>query len=263
MIRARAITVGVGDRVLLGGDRPIDLTVHDGEVLGIVGPNGSGKSTLLRALFRAMPLRAGRVEIDGDDLARLRRREISARIAFVGQHSASDQAGTAADEVRLGADARRGTHARGDVDRRVLEALALVDLVDAAPVALTSLSGGERQRVALARAAAQGADHVLLDEPTNHLDIRHRLDLLGVVRRIARTAVVVLHDLDLAARFCDRVILLDDGLIVAAGTAAEVLTPAQLEPVYRVRTTVHHDGGRLRLAFDPLSDSPLLERTTP
>ena len=271
MIRARDLVVTAGGRPILGRPglgRGVDLDVPTGLVTGIIGPNGSGKSTLLRALIRAEPLTQGRISIDGEPLDALRRRDIARRVAYVGQHAeVVDRSTTAADEVALGL-ALTPVRGAGAIDRATVEALALMDVADHAASTLASLSGGELQRVALARAYAQRADHVLLDEPTNHLDIRHRLQLLALVRRIAPTVVVVLHDLDLAARVCERLVLLDGGRVVASGPAADVLTPAVLDGVYGVRTHVHRTQERMLLGFslpDPTSDPPTepRERTTP
>ena len=231
MICADGVTVRYGRRAVL--DR-VDIVVRPGHITGIVGPNGSGKSTLLRALVGAVRTDAGTITIDGDDLRALSRRELARRTAFLGQHPVGDVALTAADEVAL-AGIARGRGGR-PFDRTVIEALDAVGLVDQATSPLRSLSGGERQRVALARALAQGADYALLDEPTNPLDIRHRLELTDMLHRIAPTVVVVLHDLDLAARVCDHVVVLDHGHIHAAGEPEAVLVSAVLDPVYAVNT---------------------------
>ncbi|ARJ04122.1 ABC transporter ATP-binding protein [Cnuibacter physcomitrellae] len=274
MITARALRVRAGDRTLLGGESSsssagVDLDVPTGAVVGIVGPNGSGKSTLLRTLIRAVPLASGEVRVDGEDVSRLRRRDIARRVAFVGQHSdATDPTVTVADEVALGL-VQRGPLGRDAADRAVADALIAMGVGEHARSPLVTLSGGERQRVALARAAAQRAPHALLDEPTNHLDIRHRLDTLAMLRRIAPTVVVVLHDLELAARFCDHIVLLDAGAVVASGPPDSVLTPAVLDPVYGVRTTVHREGDTFLFGFDRAeahlspTSTPPFERTSP
>lgn len=258
MIIARDLVVSAGGKTILGpGAHGVDLDVPTGSVTGIIGPNGSGKSTLLRALIHAVPLDRGDVVLDGDPLAHMRRRDIARRVAYVGQHAeVVDVSATVADEVALGL-ALTSVRGAGAIDTAIVDSLDAVGMADHAASPLASLSGGELQRVALARAFAQRADHVLLDEPTNHLDIRHRLHLLDLVRRIAPTVVIVLHDLDLAARVCDSVVLLDAGRVVEAGPVERVLTPAVLDDVYGVRTLVHHVGGRMLLGFDlPATDAP-------
>ncbi|TDD62729.1 ABC transporter ATP-binding protein [Kribbella antibiotica] len=237
MIRVTGLTVHAGPKQLLAG---IDVTIPTGSTTAIVGPNGSGKTTLLRALNGVLTPTGGRVEIDGTDIARRSRRWMAQRVAYVGQRLEPDPSLTIADEVALGALARRGPLAGGgrEVDEAVAEALEVVGLADRVTARLAVLSGGELQRVAIARTLVQGAGHVLLDEPTNHLDPRHRLEIFELVRRIAPTAVVVLHDLEFATRSCDQVLVLDEGRIIAGGSPHDVLVPATLDPVYQVRTHV-------------------------
>nr|WP_269329686.1 ABC transporter ATP-binding protein [Kineosporia babensis] len=215
-----------------------DFSAPSGTVTAIVGPNGGGKSTALRALIRAVPLHSGRVEVDGDDVTRRSRRWLAQHVAYVGQHVDGDPGLSVAEEVALGALARRRWGGRADTTTSVATALTAVGLGTQVNALLGTLSGGERQRVALARAMMQGADHVLLDEPTNHLDPRHRLEILTLARTLAPTVVMVLHDLDLAARFADRVVVIAGGRIVATGAPDDVLVPAVLDPVYGVRSHV-------------------------
>ncbi|WP_067823443.1 ABC transporter ATP-binding protein [Nocardia inohanensis] len=243
MISALDVTVRVSGRTLL--DR-VSLTVTTGSVTGIVGPNGSGKSTLLRALHGAVRLASGKVEVDGCDISARSRRWIARRVATVHQHGDLDPALTVAEEVGLAGLARHGLRSGTGrrFDRSVARALAALDLEDIADQPLSTLSGGERQRVAVARAVAQAAGHVLLDEPTNHLDIRHRLEILNMLEAIAPTVVIVLHDLDLAARVCDHLVLLDRGRVLRDGAPSQVLSPAVIEQVYgvRARTSPDADG---------------------
>jgi iron complex transport system ATP-binding protein len=267
MIRAQDLRVVAGGRVLLDG---ITLEAPSGSVTGIVGPNGSGKTTLLRALLRATPVASGTVSVDGHDIRTRSRRWIAQRIAVVGQRIEPDPALSVADEVALGGLAARGLMRAGGAafDDTVAEALDAVGLARRAGDSLATLSGGELQRVALARALAHGASHVLLDEPTNHLDVRHRLEIVGLLRKIAPTVVIVLHDLELAARTCDHVVVLSAGRIVAAGPPAAALRPDLLDTVYDVRTRVVADAdGHPHFSFslpDHHSRSSLVpERTLP
>ncbi len=254
MITADGVVVRLGNRTVL--DR-VDVAVRTGHVVGVIGPNGSGKSTLLRALLGVVPLAAGRITVDGDDLTRLRRREIARRISFVGQHVGDGGSLRVREEVALGGLARRGTRAvgpRGDAAART--ALETIGLADLAETPVSALSGGERQRVAIARALLHGADHALLDEPMNHLDVRHRLELAARLRQVAPTVLVVLHDLDLAARTCDHLVLLDRGRVIASGTPAEVLRPVHLDPVYGVRSRTADIDGIRHLHFDLAPSRP-------
>ena len=185
--------------------------------------------------------------IDGDDLSRLPRKEIARRVAVVAQDSETALPLKVRDAVGLGRLASRTLLAYGDASDRVLinDALEQVQATHLADRLITQLSGGERQRVLVARAIAQRASHLLLDEPTNHLDLHHQFALLRLVTELGCAVVMVLHDLNLAARFCTRLLVINDGQVVASGTPEEVLTPEILEPIYHLR--VHrliHEGAR-------------------
>ncbi|MFB2556344.1 ABC transporter ATP-binding protein [Herbiconiux liangxiaofengii] len=237
MIEASRLTVRTGGRVLLDD---VSFTAPSGWVTGIVGPNGSGKTTLLRALVRAIRPTDGRVSIDGHDLQRRSRRWIARRVAEVGQRTDPDPALRVVDEVGLGGLAAHGVLRSGAAtfDEEVAAAIDAVGLTPRAGDRVATLSGGELQRVAIARAIAQGAGHVLLDEPTNHLDLRARLEVVRLLRRVAPTVVVVLHDLDLASEVCDHVVMLDRGRVAGWGTPRALLTPWLIDRVYDVSTRV-------------------------
>jgi len=257
MIRAEHVSVLAGERVLLDD---VSFEVPTGSVTGIVGPNGSGKTTLLRALIRAAPVAQGRITLDGHDIRTRSRRWIARRIAEVGQRVEPDPSLSVTDEVALGGLAEQGVLRSGGAgfDPTVAAALQAVGLTPRASDRLATLSGGELQRVAIARAMAQRADHVLLDEPTNHLDIRHRLEIAELLRQIAPTVVIVLHDLELAARVCDHIVMLASGQIVGAGPPNELLRPELLDPVYDVRTHVRTSpDGHPQLSFSlPVERTP-------
>lgn len=243
-------------RVTYAGHPVIDdvsLTVPSTGTLGLVGPNGSGKTTLLRALYGAVPLTAGRVLLDGDDLATTRRRDIATRIAVVAQERDATSSGmpmSVADLVMLGRLPHQGFGSRTTGhDRAVVGgALDAVGLTDLARRDLNGLSGGEHQRALIARALAQQTPHILLDEPTNHLDVRYQHDILELVSGLPGSAVV-LHDLNLAARYCDRIVVLDGGRVVASGTPDHVLVPDVLEPVYQRPVTRVDIRGEITLVF--------------
>lgn len=205
-----------------------------GHITGIVGPNASGKTSLLRALAGALPA-SGSVQLHGHDLSSLSRSQIAQHIALAGQ-DASDSTLTVRDFVMLGRLPWQGRFAvrkRSDQDI-VAEALAAVSVGHLADMSLQRLSGGERQRVHVARAFAQEAEFLLLDEPTNHLDVRFQHELMLLLRYSPLSSVVVLHDLNLAAMYCDRILLLNQGRIVADGSPVDVLTPRLLEPIYNI-----------------------------
>ncbi|MEU4531238.1 ABC transporter ATP-binding protein [Micromonospora ureilytica] len=225
-----------GVRILAG----VALTAEPGATVGLLGPNGSGKSSLLRLLAGLARPDSGRVLLDDVALGAIPRRALARRIAVVTQQVATDVEMSALEVVLLGRTPYRprlaGVGAADlDLARR---ALAEAGLAGFEQRRWSSLSGGERQRVDLARALVQEPDLLLLDEPTNHLDIRHQLELLRFLAESASTVVVTLHDLNLAAQYCDRLVLLYGGRVVAAGTPVEVLTTSRIEQVYQVRTDV-------------------------
>ncbi|WP_448851497.1 heme ABC transporter ATP-binding protein [Corynebacterium sp. 335C] len=242
-LRARGVTVAVDGRVLVDA---ADVDAAPGEVTGIIGPNGAGKSTLLRALAGLDRRAGGTVEVAGRDLRALREPKRAALVATVPQETALDFDFTVADVVAFGRHHRIGRLSRPSEEDRAAVAAAMrrVGVAHLADRAVPTLSGGERQLAHIARALAQDTPAMLLDEPVSALDLRHELLVLSLLREVAaegRAVVAVLHDLSQAARFCDRLILLGDGRVRAAGTPREVLRPGLLEEVYRVRASVRED----------------------
>ncbi len=236
-LRLEGLTVNYGRRPALRG---VDLRVERGEMMALAGPNGSGKTTLIRAVLGLLPVDAGMIEILGAPLASLPVRERARRIAWVPQEEAARDNVRLADYVEYGRYAHRDAWSGElDGDRRAVErALASSGLTERAGDGILTLSGGERQRATLARALAQAAPILLLDEPTSHLDIGHQLDFLGRVRDLARagevTVIAAMHDLNLAARFTDRVVVLSRGRRVADGPPGEILSEELLLRVWGV-----------------------------
>ncbi|MGR3497093.1 ABC transporter ATP-binding protein [Citreimonas sp.] len=231
----------------------VSLTVAPGETLGLIGPNGSGKSSLLRLLAGLRRPASGRVEINGQDIAQVSRKALSRQVAFVQQSAATDTNVTVADVVRLGRTPHRSALAGwSEADEAsVTGALDRVDMASRRTQAWQTLSGGERQRVHIARALAQAPQVMFLDEPTNHLDIHHQIEILRMVRNLDLTSVIALHDLNLAAMFCDRIVVLQAGAVCACGTPDAVLTPELLSDVFRVSAHVDGsaDAGRPHIRF--------------
>ncbi len=249
----------------LAGRRVVDdvtFEVPQGERLALVGPNGSGKSTLLRGLYRVHRPTSGAVRVGGDELWRLDPREAARRIAVVAQESGAEHELTAFEVVMLGrVPHQRGFGADGPADIEAAErALARVGATALAERPFAVLSGGEKQRVLLGRAIAQDCPALVLDEPTNHLDIAFQLELMQIVAELGLTTVAALHDLNLAAEYCDRVAVLREGRLVACGEPEEVLTSDRIAEVFTVRADhlTHPATGRPHFAFSPL-DNP--ERT--
>ncbi|MFC4376817.1 ABC transporter ATP-binding protein [Nocardia halotolerans] len=250
----------------------ISFRAEPGTTVGLIGPNGSGKSTVLRLMYRALRPAGGSVVIDATPVQQLRGRDLAGRLAVVAQEAPPDTPVTVTETVLLGRSPWVGAfqgYSRAD---RITAAAALarVGARELAERRFATLSGGERQRVLIARALAQQADHLLLDEPSNHLDIRYQHELLSLVRGLhTTTTIVVLHELNLAARYCDRLVLLDHGRVAAAGTVAEVLTPQVLEPVYQIQVHRSRAFGAVQLLFGPATapdpatepDAPVPEPT--
>ncbi|MEW1721858.1 ABC transporter ATP-binding protein [Streptomyces sp. NPDC093109] len=239
-----------GGRLILDG---VGLAPAPGSTLGLLGPNGSGKSTLLRILAGVLAPASGVVTLDGRPLADVGRRAVARRIAVVEQQTDTQVELTVRDVVRLGRIPHRRAWAAASAgdEAAVATALERTGLTGRADQSWHTLSGGERQRVQIARALAQDPRELLLDEPTNHLDIQHQLDLLNLVAALPVTTVIALHDLNLAAMYCDQIVVLRAGRVVAAGPPGDTLTEELIADVYGVRATVTREGpdGRPHVRF--------------
>ena len=230
----------------------VSVSASPGEIVGLIGPNGSGKTTLLQMLYRALTPESGTVLVDGEPVQQMRLRDIAKAIAVVVQESAGELPLSVTDTVMLGRTPHLRTWQR-ESENDVNIAAGALQRVGAEHLAdrdFAELSGGEKQRVLIARALAQQATHLLMDEPTNHLDIHYQHEVLGLVGELGVTTVIVLHDLNLAARYCDQLVLLDSGAVAAAGTVDDVLRPHILEPVYNIHIQrVIAGDGRPQLLF--------------
>ncbi|EJC76701.1 ABC-type cobalamin/Fe3+-siderophore transport system, ATPase component [Rhizobium leguminosarum bv. trifolii WSM2012] len=236
-IRIDKVSFAAGDTVIVNG---VSLAVEKGKVLGLLGPNGSGKSSLLRLICRLRKARSGVIRLGEDDISSLSRADLARRVAFVEQQSATDAQLTVRDVVRLGRTPHRGLLSSWGAadDAAVEEALLRVGMRERAGQLWQTLSGGERQRVHIARSLAQAPSELLLDEPTNHLDIQHQLDILSLISKLGITSIVALHDLNLAAMFCDSLAVLEKGEVVASGAPEDVLTEDMIGRVFGVRAHV-------------------------
>jgi iron complex transport system ATP-binding protein len=254
-LAVRGLGVRLGAQTILDA---VDLTAEPGMVTGLIGPNGAGKSTLLRAILGLTPIEGGAITFDGSDLLAMPRRDRAQLAAFVEQSASTDARLTAREVVLLGRIPFQTVWqvSPSPDDAGIADAaLAAVDMTTFAGRLYHTLSGGEQQRVQIARALAQQPRLLLLDEPTSHLDLRAQLATLGLLQQRAKaggTVLLALHDLNLAAGFCDRLILLHNGKPVAEGPPDEVLTPALLRSVYGVDVTVlrHPASGRPLIAYD-------------
>jgi iron complex transport system ATP-binding protein len=251
-LAAEGVTLAYDESVVV---RDLDLELTEGSFTAIVGPNGCGKSTLLRALGRLMRPTAGQVLLDGRAIARTPTREVAKVLGLLPQTPVAPDGLTVADLVARGRHPHQSWLRQwsGDDESVVAEALAWTDMAELADRPVDALSGGQRQRAWISMALAQGTDLLLLDEPTTYLDLSHQIDVLELVGRLhaerGRTVVVVLHDLNLAARYAQRLVAMRDGALVASGTPEDVLTEALLADVFDLEA---------RVLPDPVAGTPMV-----
>jgi iron complex transport system ATP-binding protein len=249
---ADAVSLGYGDRTVV--DR-LSLVVPDGAVTAVVGANACGKSTLLRGMARLLRPTAGSVLLDGQQIHRAPTRQVARTLGLLPQAPVTPEGVSVVDLVSRGRHPHLGAMRRWshDDDAAVAEALALTGTTDLADRDVDELSGGQRQRVWVAMALAQGTDLLLLDEPTTYLDVAHQMELLELLRDLnearGTTIVMVLHELNLAARFADHLVAMCEGRIVAAGDPGDVLTEETVREVF---------GLPCRVIPDPVSGTPLV-----
>ena len=240
-LRADAVRLGYGERTVVDG---VDLTLPPGEVTVVIGANACGKSTLLRGLARLLRPRGGAVLLDGRDVHRSPTREVAQRLGMLPQSPLAPEGVTVGDLVARG----RSPHQRwwqqwsADDERAVAEAMAASDVSALADRLVDELSGGQRQRVWIAMALAQETEVLLLDEPTTYLDLAHQVDVLELVVRLnatrRRTVVMVLHDLNHAARYGTHLVAMKDGRVVAEGPPQQVVTEALVREVFGLSSVV-------------------------
>ncbi|MFJ8629543.1 ABC transporter ATP-binding protein [Streptomyces sp. NPDC093568] len=250
-LSADGITVGYGARTVI---EDLDVSIPSGVVTTIIGPNGCGKSTLLRTLSRLLKPAKGTVVLDGDDIARLRTRDVAKKLGLLPQAPVAPEGLTVADLVARGRHPhqswlRQWSSDDADVVERALAMTGVSDLGDR-PV--DSLSGGQRQRVWISMTLAQGTDLLLLDEPTTYLDLAHAIDVLDLVDDLHEsgcTVVMVLHDLNLATRYSDNLVVMRAGSILAQGHPRDVITAELLDEAFGLRAMV---------IDDPVGDRPLI-----
>ncbi|MFF7375059.1 ABC transporter ATP-binding protein [Streptomyces massasporeus] len=250
-LAARGVTVGYGGRVVID---ELDVAIPPGVITTIIGPNGCGKSTLLKTLSRLLKPAKGAVVLDGEDIGRLRTRDVAKKLGLLPQAPVAPEGLTVADLVARGRHPHQSWLRQWSSDDAdvVARALAMTGVSDLADRPVDALSGGQRQRVWISMTLAQGTDLLLLDEPTTYLDLAHAVDVLDLVDDLHEsgcTVVMVLHDLNLATRYSDNLVVMREGSVLAQGHPRDVITAELLDEAF---------GLKARVIDDPVGDRPLV-----
>ena len=239
-----------GSHILKG----VSIEVSDKDFVGIIGPNGSGKSTLLKSIYRVLTPQSGTVFLDGNALNSYKPKESARKMAVVAQHNYYNFEFSVQDVVLMGRAPHKKAMERDNADdyRIVREALEKGNMGGFAQRSFSTLSGGEQQRVILARALAQQTQCLILDEPTNHLDIKYQLQLMDIVRSLRLTVVAAIHDLNIAAMYCNKLFVLQNGRIIAFGPPKQVLTREFIRQVYEVEAKLYTDPetGQMHILYE-------------
>jgi iron complex transport system ATP-binding protein len=247
-LTVKDVSAGYGNSIIL---EDISTVVHPGELVALIGPNGAGKSTLIKSICGLLPIKTGTVYVDGKNLLKMEPTERARMVSVIPQARNLPPAFTVREVVLMGRTAYVGWLGKTSLQDELIanQAMQRTNLLGLADRRMDELSGGEQQRVLVARAIAQQPRVLLLDEPTTHLDISYQMNLLELIATLAhqdRLAILMaIHDLNLAAYYADRVILLVKGRIIAHGSPSEVLTPEVLSSAYQVPLYTHSNGSKL------------------
>lgn len=247
-IEIRNLSYQVGKKELL---KNIRMSFEGQKMIGLIGPNGSGKTTLLRHIYRELPT-VGHIFLDGQDISSYNRRIFAQKIAVMAQRLSQADAGlTVGDIVRMGRYPYKGILEQyGEEDERIVqEALEQTGLADFKNRTLGTMSGGEAQRAMIAKCFVQQPGVIVLDEPTNHLDVKYKLELMHLLKRFQGLVILTIHDLNLAAEYCDYLYVLKDGAVYGEGRPEELLTEKLLEEAFEVKFHVIKDRERIFLGF--------------
>lgn len=243
-VAAADLQVGYGDRTIIDG---LDITIPDSKVTTIVGPNGCGKSTLLRSLVRLLKPTGGQVLLDGADIATMKTKDVARILGLLPQNPVAPEGLTVVDLVSRGRHPHQSWYRQwsNDDEVAVTRALEQTNCIDLAERTIDALSGGQRQRVWIALTLAQQTDVVMLDEPTTYLDLSHSIDVLDLVDDLCsehgKTIIMVLHDLNLAIRYSDWLVVMKEGAIIREGAPADVITTDLLQEAFGLRSQVLED----------------------
>ena len=232
----------------------VAFDIRDSEVIGIVGPNGSGKTTTMKCLNRILESKSGSIMIDGRELKTMSRVDIAKNLSYVPQNQGSNMSmPTVYEVVMMGRAPHNMWNQPIEDDEMVWESLEMMDLIPLANKKFNHLSSGQIQRTLIARALVQEAKILLLDEPTSNLDIRYQMDVMNLVRSVVKergiSACAIIHDINMAMRYCDRTLLMNNGHIVNFGDTAHVLTVDSIREVFCVETDIIERNGHLNVLF--------------
>jgi len=221
----------------------INISIKDNGIVGIIGPNGSGKSTLLKCIYRVLKPKTGTIFIDGKNINDYQFKETAKKMAVVAQHNDTHFDFNVLEMVLIGRSPHKKFMERDSAEDIELayKALEQVNMKDFADRNFSSLSGGEKQRIILARALVQNTDCLILDEPTNHLDIKHQLHFMSLAKDLKITVISAIHDLNIAAMYCDKIYALKEGQIIASGSVNEVITEEVIKTLYDVEAKIIYD----------------------
>ena len=221
----------------------IDLSIKNNGIVGIIGPNGSGKSTLLKCIYRVLKPKTGTIFIDGKNINDYQFKETAKKMAVVAQHNDTHFDFNVLEMVLIGRSPHKKFMERDSAEDIELayKSLEQVNMKDFADRNFSSLSGGEKQRIILARALVQNTDCLILDEPTNHLDIKHQLHFMSLAKDLKITVISAIHDLNIAAMYCDKIYALKEGQIIASGSVYEVITEEVIKTLYDVEAKIIYD----------------------
>ncbi len=249
MITAEKIRITLGGNSILKG---VTLSVPRGSFVGIIGPNGSGKSTLLRCIYRTLNPDEGIVYLEDSPILSMRPKESARKLAVVAQHNYYNFEFTVLEVVMMGRSPHKKALERDNAEDYAIaeDSLRKVGMQGFSGRSFSTLSGGEQQRVILARALAQKTPCLVLDEPTNHLDITHQLQLMNIVKELGVTVISAIHDLNIAAAFCDYLFVMKDGNLAGEGVPEDVFKTGFLKEIYNVETEIVTDrNGKMHILF--------------
>ena len=234
------ITIELGGKEIV---KSVSLQANRGEFIGLLGPNGSGKSTLLKAIYQILKYQNGEVKLNNQNIKTISLKEISKEMSVVGQFHHVPFEFTVLEMVLMGRTPHlKPFQSESKYDYELaLQALEKVGMAHVAKQKFSVLSGGEKQRIILARALAQEPNVLILDEPTNHLDIKYQIQILSLVKQLNICVIAALHDLSLAAQFCDRIYVIKNGVVQAEGIPQDVITVEMIKQVYEIDSDIRYN----------------------